>query len=85
MRQTYKKGFGALIAVVLVSSGLSSFLIVALGASSAYSDLIYRKEMRIQSALDESACSDAAMLVKAKDAFVSGSVHIADLGCDDQI
>ncbi len=55
---------------------------VALGASVSYSDMVFRKELRIQAALDSAACSDTAILVRAKDVFVTGVVHLSEFNCD---
>ncbi len=79
-----ERGFGALMSVLIVSTGTMAFSLVTLAAAASYSDAMFRREMRIQQALNSSACDDSASLMRAKDAFASGTVRLAEFDCDIQ-
>jgi len=77
-------GFGASIAVMLLSLGSFALASAALCAAIVYSDMADRSEARIQSSLDAAACADTVALMRAKDAFASGRYEIPEFGCSGQ-
>ena len=81
LRSERSRGFGALISVLIVSSGALAMSFTALDGAESYSDAVFHKEMRIQASLDAVACADSAALIRAKDRFASGTARIEALGC----
>jgi hypothetical protein len=77
----HDQGFGATIAVVVMASGVLALSLTALGSSVFYADAVFRREMRIQAAMNERACLDSAALLKAKDAFAAGAADFPEFGC----
>ena len=75
-------GFIAVTAVILLATGVMAFSLATLGSAVAYSDAVYRRELRIQANLNAEACLDTAALMAAKDYFLAGSVHISEFGCN---
>ena len=74
-------GFGATIAVVLISIGLLVFSLATFSGAASYADLIYRKELRMQANLNTKTCLEIAQIMVAKDHFINGEVEIPDFGC----
>jgi hypothetical protein len=74
-------GFGALIAVVMLSCLALVFSILTLTVSAEYSESVYLKEMRIQKELYAKACFDTANLMSAKDYFLKGTIEIEEFKC----
>ena len=74
-------GFGAAIAVSLISVGTLALSVTALGSAAAYSDSVDRDEQRVQASLNAKACDDTKPLIKAKDSFVTDSVTIPEFNC----
>ena len=81
MKLSTNKGFAALVAVVLLSVGLLAFSLATFGSAIDYADLVYRRELRIQAALNANSCIESLKLISAKDYFLSGSINVAKLGC----
>ncbi|MGC9605821.1 MAG: hypothetical protein ABSF56_03700 [Minisyncoccia bacterium] len=75
------RGLGASIAVIVMAAGVLAMSLAALGSSVFYADAVFRREMRIQAALNEKACLDSAALLKAKDAFAAGIADFPEFGC----
>ena len=76
------QGFIALVSILLITSGITALSFSALSAAAAYSDSIFRREERIQHSLDLEACADSAKLIKAKDVFALGTIHLNEFDCD---
>lgn len=81
VRISYKKGFGAAVALILLSTSSLAFAMLVLAASVSFSDLVFRREVRIQDRINKTACSDVSTLVKEKDSFATGTITVKDLGC----
>ena len=77
----YDRGFGAAVAVMLVSLGTLALAMSAMGAAIVYSDSVEKIELRLQNGLNQKACDDSALLIKSKDAFVSGTVRLFEFNC----
>jgi hypothetical protein len=75
------RGFGAFVAVLIMSSGSAAISFAVLNAAVSYADLVYRKELRIQEALNRSACADTLGLVRAKDQFAAGTLDLPEFNC----
>ncbi len=82
MRKFQNKGFVALISVVLLATGVMTFSSVTSSVALAYSDSIFRKELRIQAGLNTSSCLETLALMLAKDFFLNGPVSIPEFGCE---
>ncbi|MFA6553916.1 MAG: hypothetical protein WCS89_00200 [Candidatus Paceibacterota bacterium] len=80
-----KKGFVALIAVVLLATGTLTFSLVAMSSAIAYADSISRRELRIQTQMNAQACLDTVTLMVVKDYFISGNVEVKKFGCTAEI
>lgn len=77
----YKKGFIATISVILLTTGVISFSLITLVSALAFSDSVYKKELRIQANLNAKACLDQVILIVSRDYFLSGQIAIKELGC----
>ncbi|MCX6715850.1 MAG: hypothetical protein NT077_02395 [Candidatus Taylorbacteria bacterium] len=75
------RGFGAALAVVMISIGTLALSLAALSAAIIYSDSVNRNEWRIQAGLNRQACDDMKDLVKSKDMFVAGAIKIPEFDC----
>lgn len=80
-RNNRKKGFGAAIALMLLSLTSLALMLAVLGAAVMAQDIVFRKEVRLQRSLNEKTCADTATLMKAKDVFASGQFYIRDFDC----
>ena len=60
------RGFIALIAVIMASLTMLAFSLIASDAAAGYSDMVDRRELRIQAGLNAEACLDTASLMLAK-------------------
>ena len=80
----HHKGFIALIAVVLISTGTFVFSLVLIAAVSAYADSVERHQNRIQKSLNIQACKETVQLMKSKDPFVSGTIKIPEFDCEEK-
>ena len=69
------------IAVVVLCLGTLTLVLVADEAAAAYADSVQAKQQRIQRGLDQTACDATLALMRAKDAFASGSVRVGEFGC----
>ncbi len=67
------RGFGATIAIGMLSLGTFALVLSALGASIAHSDSVNREVARIQKGLDQKACEDSVRLINEKDSFAAPS------------
>ena len=76
------RGFMALIAVVLLAISTLAFSLATMSAAASYSDVAYRRELRIQAQLNAQACLDSVSLMAAKDYFLNGPVHLFAFGCN---
>jgi hypothetical protein len=74
-------GFAALISTILLAVGVATFSIVTLASAVMYSDIVYRKEIRIQVGFNLQACLDTAELMIARDYFISGTSSLLEFGC----
>ncbi len=75
------RGFGAAIAVVLISTGTLALSVAVLGAVAAYSDSVDRDEWRVQADLNREVCEDSGDLIREKDAFAAGVARIPEFDC----
>ncbi len=76
------RGFAASIAVMMIALGTAALSLAALGAAVSYSDQVFLEEGRIQKGLNKLACDDTSALIKAKDLFASGTIHLPEFDCD---
>ncbi len=76
-----KKGFLALVAVILLATGTLAFSLGIVSASAEYADAVLRRELRIQADLFARACLDSVTLMAAKDYFISGTISLREFGC----
>ena len=76
-----RRGFSALVAVILLSAVTLAFSVTALDAAMLYADGVTAHEWRIQKDFNETACLDTARLMSAKDAFLKGPVGIPEFDC----
>lgn len=80
-RRHLGRGFGAAVAVVLISTGTLALSVAVLGAVAAYSDSVDRDEWRIQADLNRKACKDSGDLIMEKDVFATGAARIPEFDC----
>lgn len=80
-RQNKQAGFIATTAVMIVAIGVISLSLVTLSSSVAFSDFIYRKELRVQSNLNSRACLSQILLMISEDYFLSGRIDLKEFGC----
>jgi hypothetical protein len=66
---------------MLLALSMLSFSLITLDAAQSYADLAYRRELRIQAALNASACIDTATLMLAKDFFLNGTTTVPEFSC----
>jgi hypothetical protein len=52
-----------------------------MGEAYTYSDMISRRELRIQANLNRDACFDTVTLMYAKDYFLAGDLYLNEFGC----
>ncbi|MEA2715664.1 MAG: hypothetical protein QOG91_692 [Candidatus Parcubacteria bacterium] len=76
-----REGLTALIAVNLIALGTLAFLMVTAGAAVTFADMVHKKELRMQAALNVRACLDSLALMAAKDYFLNGQVSLREFGC----
>lgn len=76
-----QEGFVALIAVVILATGILAFSFSTLAGAISYSESVYKRELRIQANLNTRACLDKVTLMVAKDYFLSGEIKIKEFGC----
>lgn len=74
-------GFTAAISTMIVATGLLVFTLSTLASAVAYSDMVYRREIRIQSNLNLTSCKNIAELMMKSDYYISGTTTISELGC----
>jgi hypothetical protein len=77
----YRKGFIATISVILLTTGIMSFSLITLVSALAFSDFVYKKELRIQANLNAKACLDQIILIISRDYFLSGQIILREFGC----
>lgn len=84
IEKAYKKesGFGALIAVLLLSFGLLATCLTTLGYSYSFADFVNRKELRIQASMNAESCVSNIEEELRQDYFLDGKIFIKELGCD---
>lgn len=80
-RHRLDRGFGALVAILLLAGGTLAVSASAIAAACVYADIVDRKIERVQRGLDDVACEDSRKLILAKDAFVHGEVRLKEFGC----
>ena len=80
-----RRGFMALIAVVLLATGTLAFSLATVSAASTYADMAYRRELRIQAQLNADACLETISLMAAKDYFLNGVVRLSEFGCEAEV
>ena len=74
-------GFAATTALLLLSLGMFAFVATTLGSAILYADGVERRELRIQRVLNQKACEESLILMKAKDYFLEGEVSIPEFEC----
>ena len=77
----YDRGFGAAVAVMLVSLGTLALAMSVMGAAIVYSDSVEKSEFRLQKILNKKTCDDTALLIRSKDRFVSGDLYLPEFDC----
>lgn len=75
-------GFAAMIAVILIASGVLALSLASISSALLYADSVNQREYRIQTRLNASSCLDAATLMVAKDYFMNGTTTISEFGCN---
>ena len=80
-RSNEQRGFVALTAVILIATGVISYSLATLSASVFYAESVEKREYRIQTNLNDSACLDTVTLMVVKDYFLKGSVSIPEFDC----
>lgn len=80
-----ESGFGALIAVLLLSFGFMVMSLVTVGYSFAFTDIVERKELRFQSSINVESCLDNVELMLKVDPFLVGNVRLREFGCEANI
>ena len=81
MNISRRRGFIALIAVVILASGVLAFSLAAMSAAAAYASAVEKKELRIQAGLNLNACLDYAELMAAKNYYLNGESTVREFGC----
>ena len=81
-RQSAGRGFIALIAVVILSSGIIAFSFVTMSSAIGYAENVSKRELRIQAGLNRQACLDTASIMIAKDFFLSGTSTLKEFDCE---
>ncbi len=76
-----KSGFGAAVALILLSLTSLALALCVLGAAVVLGDMVFHREVRIQQSLYDKACTASAQLLKAKDVFATGTVKFKEFGC----
>jgi len=79
---TKTDGFTALVAVILIASGVLAVSLASMSSALLYADGVNQREYRIQARLNASACLDAATIMVAKDYFLNGTTTVSEFGCD---
>lgn len=75
------EGFAALVAVILISSGVLALSLVSISSALMYSDSISKKEYRVQAKLNADSCMNYATLMASKDYFMNGTTTVSQFGC----
>jgi hypothetical protein len=65
----------------MASLTMLAFSLIASDAAAGYSDMVDRRELRIQAGLNAEACLDTASLMLAKDFFLNGTTTVPEFGC----
>lgn len=81
MYKITESGFMATTAVIMLALGTLAFSLVTMTAAYEYADIVIRRELRIQTGLNTTACLDTVKLMAVKDYFISGTISIRDFGC----
>ena len=76
-----KRGLTALIAVILIASGLLAFSVANMESAFRYADSVNKREMRITALLEANSCLDAVELMAQKDYFMKGLFTIPEFDC----
>ncbi|MEI8327720.1 MAG: hypothetical protein WCG02_01120 [Candidatus Taylorbacteria bacterium] len=76
------RGFVAMIATILLVTGVMAFALVTLTSAMTYSDLTYRRERRMQTTYNLEACLDTVQLMIARDFYMSGATFLSEFGCN---
>jgi len=79
---TKHRGFVALIATVIISMSVIAFSMVTLASAVTFSDMVLRRELRIQTKHNLVACLDYAELMIARDYFLIGTTSVKEFGCE---
>ena len=66
----------------MLSLGAIVFSLVTLASASAYSDTVYRRELRIQVGMNVHACLESVTLMVSRDYFLNGTTTVPEFGCD---
>lgn len=81
MKLQFEGGFGASVAVMMLSFGILAISLAADQAAFGYADIVDKRIDRVQKVLDQKACDDSIAIIKAKDIFVHGIVSLPEFGC----
>lgn len=80
-----KKGFTALITVILLSTGIMALSLVVMAHAVSYADMVNKREMRIRKSLALSACLNTLQIIATKDTLFIGSIVIEEFQCEGYI
>lgn len=80
-----ERGFGSLVAVVLIALGGLAFSISLADSVYLYSDLISKKELRMQASVNSDSCNDVVMHELELNPFLEGEYIVSELGCEVDI
>ena len=75
------KGFIALIAVVLLISGILVFSATTLGSAVWYADSVERREDRIQARLNAASCLETVKMMAQRNPFIGDYVIVKEFAC----
>jgi len=81
LQKENNRGFMALIALILLTTGALAFSLVVRSSSFAYFEATNKREMRIQAGLNAKACLDKVSLMVIQDYFLAGEIEIKEFGC----
>ncbi|HTK33646.1 MAG TPA: hypothetical protein VL335_03855 [Candidatus Paceibacterota bacterium] len=81
MHNSNSKGFIAVTAVVVIVSGILVYSVASMASVFAYSDVVLRREWRIQANFNAQACLETVALMSARDYFLEGDIKLEEFGC----
>lgn len=81
MQKTYKSGFIALTAVILLATASLVFAVIVVNNAASYADAVMRHELRIQAKLNAESCLESVKLMLDRDYFLNGKILLKDFNC----